>query len=253
MSDQIKNAAVVSQRVRVRKPHPLQSLFDDAGLDRDMIDDFPTQPWAVRAWCEYIAGWKPLDDPARMSGRSVWEPAANRGFLVRGLQDYCDVIASDIFDYGAGFKVFNFLDCHPNQMALLGNGAPFWLVKRPHWIITNPPFARAQEFIEAALAFASVGIAMLCRIQILETLERYNTLYNPRNRVHWAFSQFVERVPMHEFTMRRDMTTMSAYGWLTIWKEPMVPTFILDRRHIPPCRLRLEKSDDYRWPVSCPG
>jgi hypothetical protein len=237
------NAAVVSRRTKERAPHPMAQKLAAAGLDRYMIDDFPTPCWAGRAWVEHVYG-----PPVKtLRTKTIWEPAANRGFLFRALKDYCDdVIGSDIFDYGAGFPTFNFLDCHPSQMQLLGNGAPPWLKKRPHWIVTNPPFARAKGFIEAALNVATEGIAMLCRTQIMETAGRYQSIFRPSAGYCWAFSQFVERVPMQEFTMTRAMTTMSAYGWLTIWKHSVIPAFILDRRHIPPCRAQLERPDDYR-------
>ncbi len=241
---QITNAAVVSQRAKrgKRPPHPLDAEFAAAGLDRYMLDDFPTQPWGARAWCEHVFG----PPTAPLKKLLVWEPAANRGFLYRGLKDYFgQVVGSDIFDYGAGFPTFNFLDMHPSEMFLPAEKLPPFLPREPDWIITNPPFVRAQEFIDTALYVARIGVAMLCRTQIMETVGRYEAIYDPKLKVAWAFSQFVERLPMNEAKCERDMATQSAYGWLTIWKDARQAPDILSRRHIPPCRRRLEQVVDY--------
>lgn len=253
MSHQIKNSAVVSSRNKERPPHPLAAQFAAAGLDRMMVDDYPTPPWAGRAWAEHVVGRAALsyiasrgNDPIRI----VWEPAANRGFLARGLKEYCDrLVCSDLFDYSScyapskypAFPRFNFLD-----LENIGVSLPAFLPDRPDWIVTNPPFSRAHEFIALGLQVARVGVAMLCRIQITESLGRYREIFAPLHPCRWTWSQFVERVPIREGKCERDQSTMTAYGWLTIWKEPQEPDFILARRFIPPCRAQLEKPDDYR-------
>ena len=62
---------------------------------KDSFDDFPTPPWATRALIEYVIGREQVKD------QTCWEPAANRGYMSRALQEYFQyVIESDIVDYG---------------------------------------------------------------------------------------------------------------------------------------------------------
>lgn len=107
----------------------------------DSLDDFPTPPWATRALCEHVIGRR--QDP---SSQSVWEPACNRGYMAKPLAEYFrDVHASDIHSYGweGQQDVRDFL--FPGQ-------AP-----RPDldWIITNPPFRLASQFVERALSITN--------------------------------------------------------------------------------------------------
>jgi len=229
------SAAVMARRTNKRPPHPLEAEFAAAGLDRYLLDDFPTPPWGGRAWCEHVVG------PAALKNALVWEPTVNRGFLARGLGDYCgELVTSDIFGYVPDCRIFNFLDLVPGSML----AAPAFLPRRPEWVVTNPPFVRAELFIEAAFDVATVGIAMLCRMQITETVGRYKGIFE-RYAGRWAWSQFAERLPMWEAKCERRMNSASAYGWLTIWQQPPAAEFILARRHIPPTRAALERPGDY--------
>jgi hypothetical protein len=67
----------------------------------DSLDDFPTPPFSTRSLCERLS----LD----IETQTVWESAANRGFMVRPLAErFGRVIGSDIHDYGAGFPLHDF-------------------------------------------------------------------------------------------------------------------------------------------------
>lgn len=200
----------------------------------DSLDDFPTLPWGGRAWAELVIGAEELQ------GKTLWEPAANRGYLLHGLKDYFGYAAgSDVFDYGFGFPVFDFLSAHD---ALLKAELPIDFT--PDWIATNPPFNKLLEFVQIALSIARVGVAILCRTQCLEGIDRYESIFLPY-RDRYCFSQFVERISLVRGTVDPDASRPNAYGWLTIWKEPMPPEFLLGRRHIPPCRKRFERASDY--------
>ncbi len=197
----------------------------------DSLEYFPTHPWATRALCETAVD---------LRGATVWEPACGEGHMARPLAEYASrVVASDIFDYGVGATVFDFL-------ALAGAGdllsaAP--PVADPDWIITNPPFGKLEKFLMIGLAQARRGVAILGRAGMLEGAGRYNRIYLPFSG-HWTFCQFVERVPMREGKLVRKASTATAYGWLVIDKVQPRPTPFM---HIPPCRARLERDEDYRW------
>lgn len=193
----------------------------------DSLDDFPTPPWATRALIEHVI------TPERVRGQICWEPACNRRYMSKPLSEYFEfTIESDIHDYGEG-NVLDFLsvDCDKN---LIG----------ADWIITNPPFNKAQRFIEKGLELASDGVAVLVRTSFLEGVMRYQTMYmtNPPDIV----AQFCERVPMVKGRCDPKASTATSYAWLVWYVDGLYHAnnkTIL--KWIPPCRKQLERSSDY--------
>lgn len=190
----------------------------------DSLDDFPTPPFATRALCEFIARYS----PTRLADLTCREPAANRGHMVKPLREYFgDVIASDIFDYGAGFDRMDFLFEPRLQMT--------------DWLITNPPFKLAEQFIAKALDLTHAGVAMIVRSAFLEGIGRYDRLFSVAPPSHVL--QFTERVVMHKGRLAPEGSTATAYAWLIWFKGRGGPT-VFD--WIPPCRKRLERAEDYK-------
>lgn len=190
----------------------------------DSLDDFPTPPWGTRALCEKLLGVYP--DLEKMT---VWEPAANRGYMARSLREYfADVAASDIHDYGVGFGVADFL--WPTDPSV----PPF------DWIITNPPFRLAEQFIYTARQRATKGAAVLCRSAFSEGIDRYEKMFsiNPPSFV-W---QFVERLPMVRGGVDSDVSSATAYAWFVWIRDRTGPT-VFD--WLAPCRKKLERPTDY--------
>lgn len=188
----------------------------------DSLDDFPTPPWATRALIEKIIG---VD---KVNGKTCLEPACNRGFMVKPLEEYfVKVKGSDIFDYGFG-EVKNFLDGDYDAESF-------------DWVITNPPFKLAEEFIVEGLRVAKEGVAMLTRTVFIESVGRYERLFsvNPPT----SFAQFVERVPMVKGRLDKKASTATGYGWI-IWQKPKI-TNSPKLLWVPPCRKLLEKNSDY--------
>ncbi len=198
---------------------------------KDSLDDFPTPPWGARAWIEHVVG----ADAIR--GKTCWEPAANRGYLLRGLlEGFSSIVGSDIFDYGVGFPVIDFLA--PDDGLFSSRHFP------ADWIVTNPPFNRLLDFTLRGLSIARCGVAIFCRLQALEGVDRHKRIFAPYAD-RYCFSQFVERISLVRGCVDPKAGRPAAYGWLTIWKVPQDAQFLLDRRHIPPCRKRLERKGDY--------
>lgn len=186
----------------------------------DSLDDFPTPPWAGRALCEHVIAVDPQD--------SLWEPAANRGFLLRGLASYFRTAhGSDVHDYGAGFRVADFLFPGPVPVA--------------DWIITNPPFRLAEQFARRGLEVAGKGVALLTRTSFLEGAQRHRELFSVQPPL--IVAQFVERVPMVKGRHDPAASTATSYCWI-VWardRKRGEPTQFV---WIPPCRKRLERSGD---------
>ena len=209
----------------------------------DALDDFPTPPWATRAAIEILLrGLSQFPDFQRVMVR---EPCANRGYMVRTLEEtFSRVIASDIFDYGTGYPVFDYL--FPGEM------------EPANIVFLNPPFNVATDFIlksfETPGWWATVAIV---RTGFLEGAGRYERLF--RNRPPTLIAQHVERVIMHKGIMRNPNkaywdgnkwkvpSTATSYCWL-FWIDQVPPQPFY---WIPPCRKRLERPGDY--PVNTEG
>ena len=159
----------------------------------DSLDDFPTPPWATRAFCEWL---RPTPNA------TVWEPAANRGYMVRPVQEYFGTVwGSDVHDYGAGFQTHDFL-------------MPGYPLHDPQWIITNPPFRLAAEFVERGLEIATGGVAIIVRSVWAESAGRYDKLFRD-NPPAWVL-QHVHRVPMVKGRYDPKASTATGYSWF-VW------------------------------------
>jgi hypothetical protein len=134
------------------------------------------------------------------------------------------VSATDIHAYGYGNKI-DFLNPVTDYTS--------------DWIITNPPYVKAEQFVARARQLARVGFAMFTRTQFLESIGRYERIFRDTPPTLIAF--FTERVPLHKGRWEPDGTTATAYCWL-VWvkgREPMPPFWI------PPGQRRLlSKPDD---------
>jgi hypothetical protein len=180
-------------------PSGARSIMSSRQEPADSLDYFPTPPWATRALIERVM--PRFGHQASFHAQSVWEPACGEGHMAEVLREYFrEVTASDIHDYGYG-HVADFLgDIVP------GND---------EWIITNPPFGDgAEAFVLRALEFARVGVAMFFRLQWLETIGRFERVFQPFPPA--VIAQFAERVPLHKGRWESAGTTATAYLWI-VW------------------------------------
>ena len=215
--------SVARSSAAVKSPNASSAVRQQRHEPHNSLDDFPTPPWATRALCDelLIRGLITPDMICR-------EPAANRGHMVRPLVEYFGgVEASDIRDYGAGFRQADYL-FGPEPDAV-------------DWTITNPPFRLAEQFIARALATSSVGVAMIVRSAFLEGGGRYKSLFAVTPPT--VILQFAERVVMHRGKLAPKGSSPTAYSWL-IW---LVRTSEIGTLFdwIAPCRAALERDGDY--------
>lgn len=188
----------------------------------DSPDDFPTPPWATRALLEHI-----VPSAENLALQSCLEPACGAGHMAKVLKEYFgDVSYSDAYDYGYG-PVRDYLTFPYETNAV-------------DWVITNPPFRLAEEFVLRSLSVARRGVAMLARTVFLESSGRYRRLFE--NNPPSIFAQFVERVPMIKGRLDRKATTATGYAWL-LWEKSGAdyPRLVW----VPPCRKQLERASDY--------
>jgi hypothetical protein len=120
----------------------------------DSPDDFPTPPWATRALIEHV-----LEDKGALAKMTCLEPACGAGHMAKVLKEYFrEVRCADAHHYGYGL-MRDFLT-HPYKTHAVD------------WVITNPPFRLAEEFVLRALPIARNGVAILARTVFLESLGR---------------------------------------------------------------------------------
>lgn len=197
----------VKELARVRATKRAEKLDSTAVMARraepaDSLDFFPTPPWATRAFCQIVLPqiW-PWPD---VYAGTAFDPACGEGHMAVALGEYFDQVeASDIHPYGFG-AVADFLHDDVRPAA--------------DWIITNPPFNQAEEFVTKGLQLARRGVAMLVRTAFVEGAARHRNLF--ARRPPQAIAQFVERVPMHRGRWEPRGKTATAYCWMVWLRHP---------------------------------
>ena len=125
----------------------------------DSLDNFPTPPWATRAFMEHV-----ISEKGPFDSRSCLEPACGAGQMAEPLKEcFGEVFAKDIHGYGYG-QITDFLNAPLRASSV-------------DWLITNPPFRLAEQFIMRALMAARCGVAMLTRTVFIESVGRYERLF----------------------------------------------------------------------------
>lgn len=191
------------------------------------LDFFPTPPWATRALFEHV-----LKQHGRLGHCKVQyarDPCCGEGHMSEVMKEYFRVvIAGDVGDYDYEYEKADFLQ----KTAADGDAVD--------WIIMNSPFGQlAEDFCLKSIQLAGVGVAMLVRLQWLETPGRYERIF--KNNPPSIVAVFSERVPIHKGRWVINGKTMTAYVWM-LWIKGMEPQPIF---FIPPgCRVALTKLED---------
>jgi len=137
------------------------------------------------------------------------------------------VKASDIHPYGYG-PVADFLTIPLHASSV-------------DWVITNPPFRLAEDFIKRARIVAGQGVAILARTVFIESVGRYREIFEQTPPT--KFAQFTERVPMVKGRLDAKASTATGYAWIVWEKGVKQPPRLA---WVPPCRKKLERSGDYQ-------
>lgn len=199
-----------------------RALMSSRQEPEDSLDYFPTPPWATRALIEKVLPRVNL----RLLG-CVREPACGEGHMAEVLRESATVIGTDVHDYGYGDGVLDFLKAGAECAA--------------DWIITNPPFGdKAETCVLKAIDLANIGVAMFFRLQWLETVGRYERIFQPHPPA--IIAQFAERVPLHAGRWEPDGDTATAYLWIVWLKGNRSRTEFC--WIAPGCREQLSRPDD---------
>lgn len=157
-----------------------------------------------------------------LSGDLILEPSAGEGHIVKVLKDfypYNEIVANDIAYRGS-------------RLGIDVNGGIDFLNYEPHrkydTIITNPPFALAQEFIEKALTLTNRRVIMFAKIQLLEGDKRRKMFDNSPLKYVYVFSKRVNPLRNGEATDEngKPWASTMCFAWF-VWDleyegEPIV-------------------------------
>lgn len=167
------------------------------------LNFFPTPPWAARAGGEMVREIDPC-------ARTVWEPACGAGHMAGPLMELFDgnVWPTDVHLYEGPCPAI-FLGDFP-----AGDFDGRVGEIRADWVITNPPFSKAEAFVEQGLRVARRGVAVLCRLAFVESEGRFGLMRRKALTV-----PFAERVPMQLGSWGPDLSSATAYAWF-VWMQP---------------------------------
>lgn len=137
-------------------------------------DFYATPEYATRA----------ILDEIRLNG-SILEPAAGQGHISKVLKEYYpdnEVVSTDLVARSDKFGIS------------IQSGIDFLTYdygRKFDNVITNPPFDKAQEFIEKALMIANEKVIMFAKIQFLEGTKRRKMFENVPLKYVYVFSKRV--------------------------------------------------------------
>lgn len=137
--------------------------------ERAANDFYTTDPQSVRDFLEV----------ADIKGEHFYEPCVGQGHIADVLKEHfktSKVLGTDLVDRG-----------YPNTIVRDFINDDFDV--GTNWVITNPPFKYAREFIDKSLEIADVGVAMFLKIQFLESQARKEWLKKSPLKYVYVFSK----------------------------------------------------------------
>ena len=165
-----------------------------ASHDRAEKDYYATEPAAT----DWLCRLEQFKSP-------ILEPSCGEGHISKQLMAHgYDVVSRDLEDRGYGEAGRDFL-C-PDIEPWAGD------------IITNPPYAFAQEFVERALAMIGPGrkVAMFLKLTFLEGKKRRSLFKNNPPRRIWVSSSRLKCAMNGDFENTGGSAT--AYAWF-VWEK----------------------------------
>jgi len=195
-------------------------------------DYVPTPPFATRALFKYVA---PEIVKPKPDNLVAWDPACGGGHMCEVLKEYGfrSVIGSDAYDRGY----------EPGEVVSFDEAD-----KSADLIATNPPYALLNEFMVEGLNRSDRFLALLVRIQALESQRRYNAVF--KNAPPTRIGVFSDRVPFRVNFVTPKARKMFTHCWVFWDKIEMTERTRDDRSSefmwIPPdAQKMLEKEGDY--------
>lgn len=189
----------------------------------DHNDDFPTPPWAVRAFLTYVTKIP--------RGSTVLEPACGRRHMEVAFKEFgLKTLNYDKNRYGAGHKIADYTngDAYPAH----------------DFVITNPPYKQANQFALRALKEAEYGVGLLLRTIWMESVTRHDQLFGVTPPTTVAV--FSRRMQAAQGKLVRNGGAMMSHSWF--WWDKTKPARPGQTRLMwlpPDAQSKLDKDGDY--------
>ena len=187
--------------------NPMFGRRGESGYSRIPGDEYFTPRWCT----EVLLNLSDLP-------KAVWEPAVGTGAIAKVLKARGhDVYGTDIKDHGyPDTKVLDFL----KPMLTIGHSC----------IVTNPPYDRAQEFVEQAVAqtqMMSGSVYMLLRHEF--------DCARSRSHLFGSCSIFAGKIVLTQrpnWTDSRKASPRHNFAWfIWDWKHDGIPTIEYQKKH----------------------
>lgn len=127
----------------------------------------------------------------------IWEPACGDGAISKLLPE--TTISTDLYYYGYGKGGVDFLSTY----------------KKVDHIITNPPYLLAKEFVLHGLECVNSKVAMLCKLNFLESVNRYQMFKSTPLYKVYVFSK---QISFNKGTQKQKGAGLLAYAWF-VWDK----------------------------------
>lgn len=163
--------------------------------DRAENDFYATDPNSVKLFL----------DTHKLEGKTFYEPCCGDGSLAKVVEEYfpeAHHFATDLVYRGYGYyKSVDFLNSKQETV---------------DWIITNPPYKLAKQFIERSLEITNVGVAMFLKIQFLEGVNRKEFLKNTPLKYVYVHSS--RQNPMKNGIKVKGQSSTMCFCWF-VWEH----------------------------------
>lgn len=148
---------------------------------------------------------------AEIRGEHFYEPCVGQGHIADVIKEFypnARVTGSDLVDRGYGCTILR--DFINDDFDI-----------NPDWIITNPPYSLAKEFVSKSLLLANKGVAMFLKIQFLEGQARKDWFKNTPLKYVYVFSKrqdpLRDGLELNPKTGKKWGSTM-CFAWF-IWEQ----------------------------------
>lgn len=153
------------------------------------------------------------------SNQTILEPCVGGGHMMEGIIQYLDtnndscpqIIGTDVQDRGYRSDSVQLL--YGEELDFLGDNYP---IETANVIIMNPPYATLEPFIIRALEIATDKLIVLCRMQAIEGVSRYEKIFkdNPPTYIY----QYIERIQCWKNGIKPSGASAQGYCWL-VWDK----------------------------------
>lgn len=168
-------------------------------------DYYTTDPTAVEQFIKHISKKDGLITGSFFN--TIWEPACGCGNISKVLKSHgYKVISSDLYDRGFGYTGFDFLG---------SVGVP----ESCNTIITNPPYALADDFVKHAMDVLPIGgrYFALMNLSYLAGQKRFNEIYN--NGYLRAIHVYPHRINCYKNNENTGHSSPVSYAWFEYLKR----------------------------------